>query len=86
VKGIAQDSHLRGDAWRGEAQDAACSGVRCFASELGSATHNGKGDQRRANMEVGLRTLGDSTAAAERARRLQARRRVRARRLCGHPE
>jgi hypothetical protein len=71
---------------RGEAQDTACSGARCFASELGSATHTGEGDQRRANVEVGLHTLGDSTAAAERARRLQARRRVRARQLCCHPE
>jgi hypothetical protein len=39
--------------------------LRCvvLASELGSATHNGEGDQRRANAEVGLRTLGDSTEA-----------------------
>lgn len=35
-----------------------------LASEHGSATHNGEGDQRRANVVVGLRTLGDPTAAA----------------------
>jgi hypothetical protein len=36
-----------------------------LASQLGLATHNGKGGQRRANEEVGLCMLGNSTAATQ---------------------